>query len=160
MVRMSLALAALAAAGALPALAAEGLAVRELAGRVERGEKLDPVDRQLASEAYRQWRDSESEPGAAPGNPAVGRAFQRLSLGEPLSHEERQAFSSLVEASRQEALRADASRPGGAEANSADAGLWRGGGDLARYGALIAAGVGSVALVTALAALRMRRRSA
>ena len=160
------------AAGAGPAgtaRAAAGLDVEDFMVRAERGEPLDADRRRLAAGAYGQWLESERVPGAKPGNPAVGRALEKLSSGVALSSQERHAISTLRREARTEAA-TRAARGGTGVTGPAGTGGGGGGGGageigasdgaaVRRYGAVLAAGAGSVVLVTILGLVAMRRRS-
>lgn len=139
------------------ATASEVVAARRLADKVVRGEALDQHDRELAADAYRQWQESERVPRAKPGDPAVGRALQKLAAGEQagLSPGERTALTGIARNAREGRAvgrRPSSGRPGGAPAQSG--GL----GGLGRYAVPVLAGVVSVVIVVAAGALAMRRR--
>jgi len=140
------------------AMPSEVIAARRLADKVVRGEALDQHDRELAADAYRQWQESERVPSAKRGDPAVGRALQKLASGElaGLSPGERTALTGIARNARER-------RAGGRRSSSGLSGgppaQGGGRGGLGRYAVPVLAGVVSVVIVVAAGALAMGRRA-
>jgi len=136
------------------AMPSEVIASSRLVDKVVRGEALDQRDRELAAHAYREWQESERVSGAKPGDPAVGRALQKLAFGERagLSPAEHTALTHISRNASEERARGRRSRSGLSGGGPAQSG------GLGRYAAPVLAGVVSVVIVVTAGLLALRRR--